>query len=121
MCTGGTQKQVGDILRRLAMLNHVAILITMRGSHPPCDNAIKWQSKNIESTDEAACLRIYHDINPGSEKDPDVVRLLAALGYMPFAVTLMAKLGWKGGRRPRTCWRTGSSLDLTYSMTLNTA
>jgi tetratricopeptide (TPR) repeat protein len=93
---GGTQKQVGDILRRLAMLSHVAILITMRGSYPPCENAIKWQSKNIESTDEAACLRIYHDINPGSEKDPDVVRLLAALGYMPFAITLMAKLGVEG-------------------------
>jgi tetratricopeptide (TPR) repeat protein len=93
---GGTQKQVGDILRRLAMLSHVAILITMRGSYPPCENAIKWQSKNIESTDEAACLRIYHDINPGSEKDPDVVGLLAALGYMPFAVTLMAKLGVEG-------------------------
>ena len=94
--SGETPKQVGDILRRLAMLSHVAILITMRGSYPPCENAIKWQSKNIESTDEAACLRIYHDINPGSEKDPDVVRLLAALGYMPFAVTLMAKLGVEG-------------------------
>ena len=94
--SGETPKQVGDILRRLAMLSHVAILITMRGSYPPCENAIKWQSKNIESTDEAACLHIYHDINPGSEKDPDVVRLLAALGYMPFAVTLMAKLGVEG-------------------------
>jgi len=93
---GGTQKHVGDILRRLAMLSHVAILITMRGSYPPCENAIKWQSKNIESTDEAACLRIYHDINPGSENDPDVARLLAALWYMPFAVTLMAKLGVEG-------------------------
>jgi len=93
---GGTQKQVGDILRRLVMLRHVAILITMRGSYPPCENAIKWQSKNIESTDEAACLRIYYDINPGSENDLDVPRLLAALGYMPFAVTLMAKLGVEG-------------------------
>jgi hypothetical protein len=93
---GGTQKQVGDILRRLAMLSHVAILITMRGRYPPCDKAIKWQSKDIKTTDEAACLRIYHEINPGSENDPDVTRLLAALGHMPFAVTLMAKLGVEG-------------------------
>ena len=30
---GRIQKQVGDILRRLAKLNHVAILITMRGRY----------------------------------------------------------------------------------------
>ena len=89
----GNQKQVSDILRRLAMLSHIAILVTMRGRRPPCDKAIKWRSKNIESTDEAACLRIYHDINPDSENDPDVARLLTALGRMPFAITLMAKLG----------------------------
>ena len=93
---GGTQKQVGDILRRLAMLSHVAILVTMRGRYPPCDRAIKWQSKDIKATDKAACLHIYREINPGSENDPDVPRLLAALGYMPFAVTLMAKLGVEG-------------------------
>ena len=93
---GGTQKQVGDILRRLAKLSHVAILVTMRGRYPPCNKAIKWQSKDIKATDEAACLRIYHDINAGSENDPDVARLLATLGHMPFAVTLMAKLGMEG-------------------------
>ena len=36
----GNQKQIGDILRRLAMLSHIAILITMRGNHPPCNKAI---------------------------------------------------------------------------------
>ena len=30
------------------------------------------------------------------QKTTDVSRLLAALGYMPFAVTLMAKLGLEG-------------------------
>jgi tetratricopeptide (TPR) repeat protein len=93
---GGTQKQVGDILRRLAILSHVAILVTMRGRYPPCNQAIKWQPKDIKATDEVACLRIYHKLNPGSENDPDVPRLLAALGYMPFAVTLVAKLGVEG-------------------------
>ena len=92
----GAQKQVGDILRRLAKLSHVAILVTMRGRYPPCDKAIKWQPKDIKATDEAACLRIYHEINPGSINDPDVARLLATLGHMPFAVTLMAKLGVDG-------------------------
>ena len=93
---GVTQTQVGDILRQLAMLSHIAILITMRGSDPPCHQTIKWQSKEIRPADEAACLRIYRDINPDSENDPDVGRLLSALGHMPFAVTLMANLGRQG-------------------------
>ena len=92
----GTQKQVEDILRRLAMLSHVAILVTMRGRYPPCDEVIKWQSKIIGPTDEAACLRIYHSIYPDSENDPDVSRLLSVLGHMPFVVTLMARLAKEG-------------------------
>ena len=91
-----TQKQVEDILRQLAELSHVAILVTMRGTFPPCNNTIEWQSKYIEPTDDDACLRIFHDINPSSKDDPDVGRLLTALGHMPFAVTLMAKLGMEG-------------------------
>jgi hypothetical protein len=91
-----TQKQIGDILRQLAELSYIAIFVTMRGTNPPCNNAIDWQSKNILPTDEEACLRIYHDNNPNSKDDPDVGRLLAVLGYMPFAVTLMAKLGMEG-------------------------
>ena len=87
------QKQVCDILRRLAKLSYIAILVTMRGRRSPCHGAIKWQSKDIEYTDEAACLHIYHDIHPDSKNDRDVARLLTALGRMPFAVTLMAKLG----------------------------
>jgi tetratricopeptide (TPR) repeat protein len=92
---GRTQKQVGDILRKLAMLSHIAILVTMRGTYPPCDT-IEWQSHTIQPTDEAACRRIFHDINPSSKNDPNVDRLLAALGHMPFAVTLMANLGKRG-------------------------
>ena len=92
---GGNQKRVGDILRKLAMLRHVAILLTMRGTYPPCD-AIEWQVQTIRPTDEAACRRIFHDLNPSSKDDPDVDRLLTALGHMPFAVALMANLGKRG-------------------------
>jgi tetratricopeptide (TPR) repeat protein len=89
---GKTQRQVSDILQKLVMLSHVAILVTMRGTSPPCDT-IEWQPLTIEPTNEAACRRIFHDINPSSKNDPDVDHLLAALGHMPFAVTLMANLG----------------------------
>ena len=92
----GAQKQVEDNLRRLAMLGHIAILVTMRGRYPPCDEAIKWQSKDIQPTDEAACLLIYRSIHTDSENDPDVGRLLGILGHMPFAVTLMARLAKEG-------------------------
>ena len=92
---GRTQKQISDILRKLAMLGHVAILVTMRGTYPPCDS-IEWQSHRIQPTDKAACRRIFHDTNPSSKNDPDVDRLLAVLGHMPFAVTLMANLGKRG-------------------------
>jgi tetratricopeptide (TPR) repeat protein len=87
--------QVSDILRKVATLSHIAILVTMRGTHAPCDT-VGWQSHIIQSTDEAACRRIFHDINPSSKNDPDVDCLLTALGHMPFAVTLMANLGKRG-------------------------
>lgn len=93
----GTQKQIEDMLRQLAELNHIAIFITMRGRNPPCNNAITWEWKNIQPTDEAACLCVYRDNNPSSrDSDEDIMLLLEALGYMPFAVTLMAKLGMEG-------------------------
>jgi hypothetical protein len=93
---GGAKQQVGDFLRRLAILKHVSILVTMRGSQPPCDKAITWQSKVIQPTDKGASMCIFHDINPDSEHDPGVEALLAMLGHMPFAVTLMANLGKQG-------------------------
>ena len=75
------------------MLSHIAILVTMRGRYPPCDEAITWQSKEIQPTDEGTCLLIYRSIHPNSENDPDFGRLL---GHMPFAVTLMASLAMQG-------------------------
>ena len=90
------QKQIEDTLRRLAMLSHIAILVTMRGRHPPCAEAIKWRSKEIQPTDEGACLRMYRSIYPDSENDPDVGRLVGILGHMPLAVTLMARLAKEG-------------------------
>jgi tetratricopeptide (TPR) repeat protein len=92
----GAQKQVGDILRKLAFLKHVSILVTMRGSQAPCDKAITWQSRDLQPTAKEACMRIFHDINPDSENDPDVEALLTTLGHMPFAITLMANLGKQG-------------------------
>lgn len=90
----GPRHQVNNVLRRLGQISHVALLVTMRGAEPPCDDII-WQSKNIEPVGKEAARSIFHDIYPISKHDYDVDELLAALGYLPFAVTLMAKLGKK--------------------------
>jgi uncharacterized iron-regulated protein len=54
-----------------------------------------WQPKHLEALDEESSRSIFHEIYPMSKEDPDVDSLLAAVGHMPFAVTLMAKLGKK--------------------------
>jgi hypothetical protein len=56
MCMIAYRKQVEYILRQIAKLSHVAIIVTMCGSRPPCDKAIKWQWRDIQPADEAACL-----------------------------------------------------------------
>ena len=50
------KKKVGDILRRLAILSHTS------SCNPPCQcgKAVNRQSKDINSTDEAAYLRTNH-------------------------------------------------------------
>ena len=90
----GTRQEVGDILRAISQPAHVAILMTMRGRDPPCDDII-WQPKHLDAVDEESARSIFHGIYPQSMEDPGVDGLLAALGRMPFAVTLMAKLGKK--------------------------
>ena len=90
----GTRQEVGDILRQISQPTHVTILMTMRGGDPPCDD-IMWQPKHLEALDEKPSRSIFHEIDPQSKDDPDVDGLLAAVGRMPFAVTLMAKLGKK--------------------------
>jgi tetratricopeptide (TPR) repeat protein len=90
----GTRKEVSNILFQLSQLDHVALLVTMRGTEPPCEDII-WQSKNLHPVDKEASLSIFHEIYPKSKDDPDVDSLLDVLGFMPFAVTLMARLGRK--------------------------
>ena len=89
-----TQKEHRKILLDLGKLPHVAILMTMRGAEPPC-NDIQWQSRQLRPVDRDASLRIFHDWYPTLKNDPDVEKLIDAMGHMPFAVTLMSKLGKK--------------------------
>jgi len=66
----------------------------MRATYPPTRD-VKWHSETIAETDETACKQICQSINPQWDTDPNVDALLHAVGYMPFAVTLMASRGFE--------------------------
>jgi len=91
---GDGQKQVEGALRKLNRLSHVSILVTMRATYPPTRD-VKWHSETIAETDKTACKQICQSINPQWDTDPNVDALLHAVGYMPFAVTLMASRGFE--------------------------
>ena len=100
--------QVNNIIGRLAKVRHVALLMTMRGTEPPCDDVV-WQSKNLHPVDKEAARSIFQEIYPKSKQDPGVDSLVAVLGYLPFAVILMAKLGKKS-------WSSTSDLLREWSL-----
>ena len=86
----GNQESVADVLRALALLPHVAILVTMRSEFPPLDEWIYEPLSHVEPQDSR---QIYTAIDPRACNDPKLDELLQALGHLPYAVTLMATLG----------------------------
>ena len=98
--TTDDQKQVAEALFKLNQLNHVSILVTMRGSHSPTVD-IEWHSVIVPATDRDASLRICQRFNPHWNKDPDLDSLLDAVGRMPFAITLMASRGRESESSPK--------------------
>ncbi|KAF9065645.1 hypothetical protein BDP27DRAFT_45443 [Rhodocollybia butyracea] len=94
-----SQAEVLEILLQLAKLQHVALFVTMRSFEPPGDG-IHWESIHLEAVDKEASACIYAEIHPAGSKDLGLSSLLEEVGYMPLAVTLMAKLGRKMGYEP---------------------
>jgi len=86
----GNQESVRDVLRALALLPHVAILVTMRSEFPPLDEWIYEPLSHIELQDSR---QIYTAIDARADNDPKLDELLQVLGHLPYAVTLMATLG----------------------------
>ena len=77
------------------MLSHVAFLVTMRGRCPACDKAIKRQLKDTKAIDEAACLRIYHEISRFNKR-PRCREIAGHSGAHLFRGYAIAKLGVDG-------------------------
>ncbi|KAJ7597792.1 hypothetical protein C8J56DRAFT_883144 [Mycena floridula] len=94
------QSDVEEILRVLNDLAQVSILMTIRAAVPPGDG-IKWTHKPVGEVDAEAGKAIYWGIlQVGEEKrtkseQDDVAKLLDAVGFMPLAITLMARAAKK--------------------------
>jgi hypothetical protein len=93
----GNQESVADVLRALALLPHVAILVTMRSEFPPLDEWIYEPLSHVEPQDSR---QIYTAIDPRAGNDPKLDELLQVLGHLPYAVTLMATLGKRSLSNP---------------------
>ena len=93
----GNQESVRDMLRALALLPHVAILVTMRSEFPPLDEWICEPLSNVEPQDSR---QIYTAIDPRAGDDPKLDELLYVLGHLPYAITLMATLGTRSLSNP---------------------
>ncbi|KAJ7595827.1 hypothetical protein C8J56DRAFT_390324 [Mycena floridula] len=87
------KKQVEKILHAIEEIPHVALLVTMRDNNAACPVGIPWIERRIGPLDSHTSFRLYTEIYPNARDDPDLAELLEKLGYMPLAVTLMAKLG----------------------------
>ena len=88
-----TRREIRNILPEICKIPHVALLVTMRGNRPPCHEYITWLNHELGPVDKDASRRIYHELNPDNCHDPNVDGLLAAVGHLPFAITLMANRG----------------------------
>ncbi|KAF7373221.1 hypothetical protein MSAN_00530900 [Mycena sanguinolenta] len=96
--SGEDQTKVFQILVRLAELPHIALLVTMTSGFTPQD--IEWYHRPLAPLDPPAARdafkRKYRDAAGGHgliADGPDLDELLASIGYIPLAITLMAASG----------------------------
>ena len=101
------RSEVEYILCALAEVSHLSILVTMRSYDPPSDEIV-WHSEKLSPLDKDQAHGVYTEHHAEATSDTSLDELLSELGYMPLAVTLMAKLGKNSGFMPTallTTWR----------------
>ncbi|KAG8878821.1 hypothetical protein FRB97_002189 [Tulasnella sp. 331] len=94
----GHQSDVLDTLCAISAVSNLTILITMRGSLPGTTR-MKWTKPELlplAALLPDAARELFTQVSPESGDDRNLDSLLAALDYMPLAVTLMAKVGSEG-------------------------
>ncbi|KAG8818482.1 hypothetical protein FRC19_010608 [Serendipita sp. 401] len=87
--TDGGRLSSERIINQLASIPHVSILVTIRSNTLPSDT-IDWDLIPLEGVAREDARAIFTRICPRAKGHPSLDALLEALGYMPFAVTLMA-------------------------------
>ncbi|KIM46770.1 hypothetical protein M413DRAFT_262228 [Hebeloma cylindrosporum] len=83
----------------------------MRSNFPPSAN-IDWTTHRLPHIEPDASRQIYTDIDPSAAGHKALDELLAALGHMPYAISLVATLGKESEFPPDTLlqmWREGGT------------
>ena len=98
------RQQVEDVLGRLAALDNLTLVITMRGTERPRN--IKWNElldckhRELSTLDRYSARSLFLEISKhdgysagGDSDDPDELdTLIDACDYIPLPITLMAQL-----------------------------
>ncbi|KAJ7600374.1 hypothetical protein C8J56DRAFT_7714 [Mycena floridula] len=94
------RSEVSRILEDIEKLPHVALLVTMRGSHGPCET-ISWTEKHIQPLTAEESRQLFTKIDTKAINDLNLSRLVGMLHHMPLAVTLMSQQGKLTGKTCR--------------------
>ncbi|KAG2010231.1 hypothetical protein CC2G_013068 [Coprinopsis cinerea AmutBmut pab1-1] len=106
------------ILNQLANIPHVSLLVTARTNSLPSD-VISWDIVALGGVGLDAARAIFTNIHPPSAGQSKLDDLLKALGYMPYAITLMAKQASKSGATPKqllSSWKRSGAKSLTKDL-----
>jgi len=95
--TQSKQDGLKIVIQELNALEHVAILLTMRSGFSPLE---EWNSHKLDVLKAGDAQSLYIAIDAGAEPCSELHSLLDALGYLPYANTLMATRGKKSLSTP---------------------
>ncbi|KAJ7458015.1 hypothetical protein B0H11DRAFT_1738030 [Mycena galericulata] len=91
--SGESQDKITDILVRLTVLPHIALIVTMASQFPPSEDSVEWQHCPLLPLDAGAARDTFERLYPGAANAPKLDELLTAVGHIPLAITLMAADG----------------------------
>ena len=87
-----SQTAVENILSRIANINHVGLIITMRGSQAPVQIQWSWSLGPLEAGAAFAAFLAINPISLDDESEKDLATLLKEMDHVPLAITLVAQL-----------------------------
>ncbi|KAJ7737687.1 hypothetical protein B0H16DRAFT_102522 [Mycena metata] len=107
--------RVEDFLSLLTDVNHLALMITMRGSERP--GQVRWTRpflQPLQPLSDEASQQIFEDITDDSHASEEKTQLLKFTENMPLAVNLMAHLvDYEGLTNVLTRWKTEKTATLS--------